>query len=76
MNAKAIFKKCQLLKAGQVVEIDGNFFRAIQLGEIEASSPCYVCNLDSICKGNVTEVCIHLEVFPDDRWILKLASEV
>lgn len=76
MNAKAILKKCQLLKAGQVVEIDGNFFRAIHLGEIEASSPCYVCTLDSICTGNITDVCANLETFPDDRWILKLASDV
>ena len=76
MNAKQIKKKCQLLKAGQVVEIDGNFFRAIRLSAIGWSSPCYVCTLDSICKGNVADVCANLDTFPDDGWLLKLASEV
>lgn len=75
MNAHAIEKKCQLLKAGQIVEIDGNFFRAIQLEVDWADSPCYYCTIDSLCQGNVSEVCAHLETFPDDRWILKLASK-
>lgn len=76
MNAKQIEKKCQLLKAGKVVEIDGCFFRAVHLEEIEASLPCYVCTFNSVCTRNMTDVCFNLGTFPYDSWMLELASEV
>ena len=75
MNAHAIEKKCQLLKAGQIVEIDGDFFQAVHLGDLGLDSPCNQCTLDSICQGNVHDVCEHLDPLPWDRWILKLASK-
>lgn len=75
MTEKAMNEMCQLLKAGQVVEIDGNFFRAIHLDEMEAATPCHYCTLDSVCSESIADVCYHLDVYPNYGWILKLASE-
>lgn len=74
MKEREIYEKTQLLKAGQVVEIDGNFFRAVNLGVIGAFSPCCDCDLDSLCTGNVAYICDNLDFFKGDRWMLKLAN--
>lgn len=73
MKQKELNKKVQLLKAGQIVEIDGDYFRAVKLPEDGVFRPCEACDLDSICHGDVFEVCCEMETCGSNRWLLKLA---
>ena len=65
--------KVQLLKAGQVVEIEGDYFRAVKIPECWGLRACEACELDSLCRGEVTEVCDALDRPFYDRWLLRLA---
>lgn len=73
MTYKKLYEKVQLLKAGQVVEIENDYFKAIKLNGDIRYIPCVYCSLDSLCKGDVPEVCIELDEHGRDKWILELA---
>lgn len=73
MKQKELYEKAQLLKAGQVVEIAGDYFRAGHLVHHEESSCCEHCDLDSICRGDVFDVCWEMETLTSHDWLLKLA---
>lgn len=49
MKHKELVEKAQLLKAGQIVEIAGDYFRAIHFEGGYWGNPCMECDLDSIC---------------------------
>lgn len=72
MTNKERYEKAQLLKAGQVVEIAGDWFRAIRINSTDILDTCGQCDLDSICRGDVEDVCCEMEVLEDVHWILKL----
>ena len=73
MKQKEIYEKVQLLKAGQIVEIDGDWFQAVKLPDDWQVRACEACDLDSICKGNIAVICEQLD-WPDfTKWYLKLA---
>lgn len=67
------FEKAQLLKAGQVVEIQGDYFKAKKLEADPLTSPCVICELDSICKMAHCEICSELDTKAEHYWILELA---
>lgn len=73
MKQKELNRKTQLLKAGQIVEIAGDWFRACRVAEGWEGRACEACDLDSICKGEVEEVCSELDFPFNNRWYLKLA---
>lgn len=73
MRQKERYEKAQLLKAGQVVQIAGDFFRAVQLVSVETTPACMQCDLDSICHDDVLDVCCEMESTGSRHWILKLA---
>lgn len=73
MTQKELYKAAQLLKAGQVVEISGDTFQAVRLAEELDNPICYYCDLDSICWGDVFDVCRELESVGSYHWLLKLA---
>lgn len=73
MKPKEIYEKAQLLKAGQVVEISGDWFRAFRVAEGWEGRACEACSLDSICKGDVELVCEELDMPFGNRYYLKLA---
>ena len=73
MKQKELIEKVQLLKAGQIVEIAGDFFQAVRIDELDVFSCCELCDLDCICRGDVYQVCCEMEAFPSYHWILKLA---
>lgn len=73
MRKKELVEKAQLLKAGQIVEISGDYYRAVNLGNDYDDNPCMLCELDSICRGDVFDVCCEMESFVSHHWILKLA---
>ena len=73
MKQKELEEKAQLLKAGQVVEIAGDYFRAVQIDTTWPDSCCNLCSLDSICRGDVFDVCCQMETKVSHHWMLKLA---
>ena len=73
MKQKELNKKVQLLKAGQIVEISGDWFRAVKLPDGVEVRPCEECDLDSICHGDVFDVCVEMETLGSNKWLLKLA---
>lgn len=73
MKQKELNEKVQLLKAGQIVEIAGDWFRACRLAEAWEGRACDACDLDSLCKDDVALVCDELDKPFDNRWYLKLA---
>lgn len=76
MKQKELNEKAQLLKAGQVVEIAGNFFRAFRVAEGWEGRACEACELDSLCQGDVALVCDELDKPFNNRWYLKLAHSL
>lgn len=63
-----------LLKDGQKVEINGNYFRAKRLEDDYYDSPCDLCNVDCLCKDDVGDVCTELDFGSKSVWILNLVS--
>lgn len=72
MNLKEFYRKVDLLRAGQVVEIDGNYFRAKSLQAPDDYNDCLECSLDSLCRGNVAEACAELASSKRPHWRLEL----
>lgn len=75
MNTKELYEKVQLLKAGQIVEIEGNFWIAKQLPKDSDLEPCDECNADCLCKGDVAKICLTMDFLGSYNWYLKLACE-
>ena len=73
MTRKQLNQKVQLLKAGVTVEIAGDTFYAVKVPESWQYRACDLCELDSICRGDVAEVCKEMDWPYYDRWYLKLA---
>lgn len=70
---QSIYEKAQLLKAGQVVEIQGDYFKAKKFEAHVLINPCMVCELDSICQIEHATICAELESRKEYNWILELA---
>lgn len=70
---KELNEKVALLKDGQVVEIAGDSFQAVRVDELDGFSCCQLCELDSICRGEVVLVCSELDRPFSNKWYLKLA---
>ena len=73
MKQKELYEKVQLLKAGQIVEIAGDWFQAVKVDDADFESCCEKCELDSICHGDVFDVCCEMETAASHWWYLKLA---
>lgn len=75
MTAKELAKKVALLKDGQHVEIDGLMFKAIKMTDDDCYVPCFYCNVDCLCRDNVTEVCKGLDSMSKSDWYLYLLND-
>ena len=73
MKQKELREKVALLKDGQIVQIAGDFFRAIKLESDNKRDVCMQCDLDSICHDDVLDVCYEMETNHPYKWRLKLA---
>lgn len=73
MTKKELREKVALLKDGQVVQIEGDFFRAVRLLDDWQVRACEACDLDSVCRGDVAIVCTELDHPLYTKWYLKLA---
>lgn len=74
MKPKEFDEKVELLRAGQVVEIDGHYFRAKSLQGYNGYLECHDCCLDSLCKGDIPAVCTALSTFKRMYWLLELVD--
>lgn len=73
MKEKELREKVALLRDGQVVQIEGDFFQAVRIPEYWKCRACEFCDLDSICQGDVAIVCAELDKPLFNRYYLKLA---
>lgn len=73
MKERELREKVALLRDGQIVEIQGDYFQAARIPDYWDESPCNVCELDSICRDDVNDVCNELDIVPPWKWLLKLA---
>ena len=73
MKEKELNRKVQLLKDGQIVKIDGDNFRAIRIPDDSPHSPCEMCCIDSLCQGDILEVCTEMETLGSRHWYLDFA---
>ena len=76
MSRKELLEKVALLKSGLVVEISGDTFYATRVEAPYKSSACELCDLDSICRHDVFEVCCEMESLSSHGWLLHLAHPV
>lgn len=74
MNQREINEKVALLKDGQIVEVDGLKFSAIRISDDDPETPCFYCNVDCVCNGNVALVCAELDFSSKSLWYLWLES--
>lgn len=74
MSDKEISEKVALLKDGQCVEIDGNWYKAVRLSPTILDIPCLYCGVDSNCRDNVQEICSELDVNAKNPYLLQLIS--
>jgi len=75
MTQKELNEKVQLLKAGQIVEINADCFQAKRITDWYEVNPCDCCDLDSICRGDVAIVCEAMDYIGKRQWYLKLAHD-
>lgn len=66
-HAKAV-RLCQ----GGIVEIDGHFVRAERYDGDD--SPCFECEMDSICRMDMVDLCAECDSTTGLKYILKLAN--
>lgn len=74
MNQRKLRKKVALLKSGQMVEINGNFFSAKRINDEDPQTPCLYCNVDCLCRGDVAQVCTELDFMSKSVWYLNLKA--
>lgn len=74
MSDKEIREKVALLKDGQIVEIDGNRYKAVRLSPVDDDFPCHCCNVDSNCRYNVFFVCCELDKLSKNSYHLQLIA--
>ena len=73
MNQHELNEKVRLLKAGQVVEINRDFYKAIKFEPDEYLGFCSECDIAHICCGDVVDVCRVIDNVGSTRWRLTLA---
>lgn len=74
MKQKTLAEKVALLKDGQIVEIDGLMFSAKRVDDDLPQRPCFYCNVDCACKGDIISVCEELDFYQNSLWYLWLES--
>lgn len=75
MTQKELNAKVALLRDGQVVQIEDDYFQAVRLPDDWQVRACEACDLGSVCRGDVAEVCTELDHPLYTKWYLKLAHD-
>ena len=75
MKQKELNEKVALLRDGQNVDIADDWFQAVRLLDDVDEDPCFICDIDCLCRGDVNTICAALEDYGRCRWFLKLAHK-
>lgn len=70
MDKNEFDEKISLLKEGQIVEIDGDWFGAHPLDGNSDVPPCNSCGKACEGKSDVGEICLHLNLSTECDWYL------
>lgn len=73
MKPDPLYEKAVRLAEGGIVEIAGHFVRAEKV--LGGDNPCYLCNMDSICNMEMTDLCAELDGYTRSPHILRLANK-
>lgn len=74
MKQRELIQKVALLKDGQIVKINDLYFSAKRVNEAFPPDPCEYCDIDCLCRGDVADVCIELNLHSKLVWYLQLKS--
>ena len=71
MAKDTLHEKAVRLAEGGVVEIAGHFVRAVNVPDAEC--PCELCEMDSVCHMEMTDLCAEVDAYTRSRYLLKFA---
>lgn len=69
-----LYAKAVRLAEGGVVEINGHFVKAIDIEGVD--NPCIVCEMDSICRLEMADLCAEVDGYTRSPHILRLAYKL
>ncbi len=70
-NFDPLYEKAVRLAEGGIVEIAGHFVRAVNVPGAEC--PCDLCEMDSACRKEMTDLCAELDAYTRSKNLLKFA---
>ena len=71
MKHDPLYEKAVRLAEGGIVEIAGHFVRAVNVPGDE--NPCELCEMDSVCHMEMTDLCAELDGYTRSKNLLKFA---
>lgn len=71
MKHDPLYEKAVRLAEGGIVEIAGHFVRAVNVPAAEC--PCDLCEMDSACRMEMTDLCAELDAYTRSKNLLKFA---
>lgn len=72
MTEKELNKLVNLLKDRQPVMVSGLWVRAIRLHGGLTGSECKYCEMDCLCKGDIADTCVAINLHAKDPYYLSL----
>lgn len=73
MKYSELRDKAIRLCEGGIVEVDGHFVKAEVVDESDC--PCYVCEMDSVCRTEFNDLCTECDSYDRKHHILKFAYQ-
>ena len=73
MTEKELHEKAVRLCEGGTVEVNGHFVKAVVVNGIGVE--CDVCEMDSICRMDMVDLCCECDAYDRKCHILKLACQ-
>ena len=70
-KADTLYAMAVILAEGGVVEINSHFVRAI--GVVCVDCPCNLCDMDSACNEDMSNLCAEVDGYTRSNHILKFA---
>lgn len=75
MRVSEIEKKALLLRGGQSVELNADWYRAVSVAVKYAHERCYLCDVDCLCVDDVADTCEWLNMMSNKFYCLTLAHK-
>lgn len=66
-----LYAKAVRLAEGGIVETEGHFVRAISV--VGTDNPCELCDMDSACHEEMSNLCAEVDAYTRSLHILKFA---